>query len=155
MRLYTVELEVASFNAAADDGVLIIEAPADMVVAIVAAQISMDFASHETVHASFGKITTKGSLAGASTPAIAQHSTGDAASTVTTYGANADGMTAEPSTWADPVESSIQGGWQWVFEPPFDSRLILSPSELAGLRILKQPTAANMQATITFAEIGG
>ena len=99
MRLYTTELEVASFNAIAGDGILIIKAPSDLILLIIKTAVyKTDNDTHEMLHVATLPITTEGSLAGASTPAIRSHDNGDAASTVTTFGADANGMTTEPTT---------------------------------------------------------
>lgn len=158
MRIYTTELEIASLNPTAGDGILIIEAPSDLVVEIIRVCLyNIDADTHEMLQAGFYPITTKGSLAGASTPAIRKHDNGDAASSVTTYGANASGMSTEPSAWGDPYDdqgfSNLAG---YEYEPPFDARPRISPSGLAGLRLMLAPgTAFGAKALLTFGEIGG
>jgi hypothetical protein len=157
-RTYTTELEIAALNPTAGDGVLVIEAPADMVVEIVRASLyNLATDTHEMLHVGVFPVATKGSLTGASTPAIRKHDNGDAASTVTTYGAGNAGMTTEPDAWGDPYdEQGVSNVAGYEFEPPPDCRPILSPSALAGLRLMAAPSAAfQAKAIITFTEIGG
>lgn len=160
-RYYTTELEVASFNPTAGDGILIVEAPSDLVLQIVKAAVyNTDNDTHEMLHMAFLPVTVKGPLVGASTPLIRQHDNGDAASTVITYGADANGMTTEPTTWGDPYDdqgfSNLNG---YEFNPPLTSLLagpIVSPAGLAGIRLIAVPSVAfGLKALITFAEVGG
>ena len=161
MRYYTTEVEIAALNPAAGDGILIIEVPSDMIVVIIKAVLyNLDIDAHEMLHAGFFKVNVKGSLAGDSTPPIQKHDNGDAVSTVTTYGAGNAGMDTEPTSWQDPLDeqgfSNING---YEFNPPLTSLMggpILSPSELAGIRLMTVPSGAfQAKALITFGEIGG
>lgn len=161
MRFYTTELEVASFDASAGDGILIIEAPNDLVVMIIKAVVyNTDNDTHEMLHIATLPVITKGPLTGASTPAKRKHDNGDVASSVITYGADANGMTTEPTTWGDPYDdqgfSNLNG---YEFNPPLvslNAGPVISPSGLAGIRLIKAPgTAFGLKALITFAEIGG
>lgn len=161
MRYYTTEVEIAVLNPAAGDGILIIEAPADMVVKIIRAVLyNLDNDTHEMLHAGFFKVNTKGPLAGDSTPAIQKHDNGDQTSTVTTYGAGNAGMTTEPTSWQEPFDSqgfSNLNGYE--YNPPLvslDGGPILSPNELAGIRLMTVPsTGFQAKALIEFAEVGG
>jgi len=161
MRSYTTVLKVASFNAIAGDGILIVEAPSDLILLIVKAAVyNTDNDTHEMLNMEFLPVTTKGPLAGASTPAIAKHDPGDIASSVITFGADANGMTTEPTTWGDPYDgqgfSNING---YEFNPPLvslNAGPVVSPSGLAGIRLIDAPSGAfGLKALITFAEIGG
>ena len=155
-RTYTTEVEIAALNPTAGDGILIIEAPADMVVEVNrAALFNLATDTHEQLEVGFFPVTTKGSLAGASTPAKQKHDNGDAASTVTTYGAGNAGMTTEPDAWGDPFdEQGVSNLAGYEYEPTRPP--ILSPSALAGLRLMQVPSAAfKAKALITFTEIGG
>lgn len=158
MRIYTTEVEIAALNPSTGDALLIVEVPSDMIVQIISASIfNLDNDTHEMLHAGFFLVNAKGSLAGASTPAVRQHDNGDAASTVTTYGAGNTGMTTEPDSWYDPFdEQGFSNSAGYIYEPAFDSRPILSPSQLAGLRLMTVPSGAfQAKVLITFAEIGG
>lgn len=161
MRFYTTELEIAALNPSAGDGILIIEAPADLIVQVIRACLyNLDNDTHEMLHAAFTPVATKGSLVGASTPAIRKHDNGDVASSVTTYGAGNAGMTTEPTAWGDPYDeqgfSNLNG---YEYNPPMigvGGAPILSPSMLAGIRLMAAPSAAfQAKAIIEFAEIGG
>ncbi len=161
MRFYTTEVEIAALNPTAGDGILIIEVPADMIVKIIRAVLyNLDNDTHEMLHAGFFKVNVKGPLAGDSTPPIQRHETGDAASTVTTYGAGNAGMTTEPTSWQDPLDeqgfSNLNG---YEYNPPLANLMggpILSPLELAGIRLMSVPGVAfQAKALIEFAEIGG
>lgn len=158
MRFYTTEVEISSLSPTAGDGILIVEAPGDLILQIVRACLfNLDNDTHEMLHAGFFPVTTKGSLAGDSTPNIRKHDNGDAASTVVTYGADAAGMSTEPDAWGDPYdEQGFANSAGYVYEPAFDERPIVSPSGLAGIRLMTAPgTAFGAKALITFAELGG
>ena len=161
MRLYTTEVEIAALAGDAGDGILIIEAPSDLVVKIIKAVLyNLDNDTHEQLNFGFFPVTTKGSLVGASTPAIQKHDNGDVASSVTTFGAGNNGMTTEVDTWGDPFDeqgfSNVNG---YEFNPPLvtiDGGPIISPSGLAGIRMLTIPSVAfQAKALITFGELGG
>lgn len=161
MRYYTTELEIAALAGDAGDGILIVEAPADMVLKIIRATLyNLDNDTHEMLNFGFFPVATKGPLAGASTPAIRKHDNGDVVSTVTTYGAGNSGMTTEVTAWGDPFDeqgfSNLQG---YEYDPPLvslDGGPIISPSGLAGIRMLTVPSVAfQAKALITFGEIGG
>jgi len=161
MRFYTTELEIAALAGDANDGILIIEAPSDLIVLVIRAAVyNLDNDIHEMLHMEFVPVTTKGPLAGASTPAIRKHDNGDIASSVTTYGAGNNGMTTEPTAWGDPYDaqgySNLQG---YEFDPPLvglNAGPIISPSGLVGIRMPTIPgTAYLAKALITFAEMGG
>ena len=156
--VYTAKIEIAALNPTAGDGLLTLEAPADMCVEILSASVtSMDNDTAEQLEASFTKIATKGPLAGSAiTPE--KHETGDAASTVTALGAGNAGMSTEPTAWAG--EPYDQQGFNnlagYRYDPIPEERPIISPSGLAGLRLLAVPsTAFKATAQIVFREIGG
>lgn len=160
MRYYTTEVEIAALNPAVGDGILIIEVPSDLVVKVIRAVLyNLDNDTHEMLHAGFFLVNVKGPLAG-STPAIQKHDNGDVASSVITYGAVNAGMATEPTSWQDPFDeqgfSNLNG---YEYNPPLvslDGGPIISPSGLAGIRLMTAPSVAfRAKALITFAEIGG
>ena len=162
MRYYTVEHEIAALNPSAGDGVLIIEVPADLVVAVVRACLyNLENDVHEMLHVGFFPITTKGSLAGGgAAPTPRKHDNGDAASSVTVYEGGNTGMATEPDVWGDPYDeqgfSNLNG---YEYNPPLIGLMggpIISPSGLAGLRMMAAPSAGfKAKALIEYAEIGG
>ncbi len=160
MRFYTVEYEIEISTHSDGDGLLIIEAPSDLIVIVTHVAVynfSLDIS--QMFQTGFYPITDKGSLSGFATPAIRKHDNGDVDSTVTTYGSNTNGMTVEPTTWGDPYDEQ---GWNiasgYEYNPPAIGQgrgIIISPSGLAGIRVIRPVTPFFSKSIIIFAELGG
>lgn len=159
MRVYTVAHEITSLNPAAGDGLLIVENANDQVLEVIrAALYNMNITTQEILVAGVFRVATKGSLTGGgAAPTPVKANPGDTASACTIYEAGASGMATEPTAWGDRLDEQGQSniaGYEW--EPPFDSRPIINPSGLFGLRLMKVPAAAfNAKILITYGEIGG
>ena len=156
--VYTAHEEIAALNPAACDGLLTLEAPADLCIEILSASITnLDNDTAEQLEAGLFRITTKGTLAGnAITPE--KHEQGDAASSATALGAGNAGMTTEPGAWAsEPFDA---GGFNnlagYRYDPMPEERPMISPSGLVGLRLLAAPSSAfKAHVEIVYREIGG
>jgi hypothetical protein len=159
MRIYTVEHEIAALNPTGGDGLLVVEAPNDLVLQVIRTAVyNLSTDTHEQLEAETAPITTKGSLAGGgSAPTPRKHDNGDAASSVSVYEAGNSGLSTEPTTWGDPYDgqgfSNLAG---YEYEPPVDARPTISPSGLFGVRLMAAPSGAfKAKVVITFGEIGG
>lgn len=159
MRFYTVEHAIAALNPTAGDGILVVEAPSDLILEIVRCAVyNVDTDTHEILHFGTFPVATKGSLAGGgSPPTPRKHDNGDAASSVTIYEGGNAGMATEPSAWGDPFdEQGVSNVAGYEYEPPFDARPVISPSGLFGIRMMLAPSGAfSAKVLITFAERGG
>jgi len=158
MRAATIEHEIAALAATGGDGVLIIEAAADEVVQVLGVYVhNLDNTTDELMHYAAGKITTKGALASAAAPNLILHETGDGATGLTLYGADNNGMTTEPTTWAAPLHEdapSSRVGFRKEWSPI--NSIWLSPGELFGIRLITTPvTAFKAACKIEVVEYGG
>lgn len=128
---------------------------ADMVLEILSASLTnTSNETNEQLEACLQRITTIGTpTATAFTPAPREK--GDVASSVA---CKFDVTASEPSyTAATEVGRKgfpSLGGWQWLPTP--EERLVVSPSESIGLRLLTaSPTSLVLHVNIVFREIGG
>lgn len=155
-RTYTVEHEIAALAPTAGDGLLVVEAPADLVLRVDNVKVkNVDNDIHEQLWIGTFPITTKGSLAGGGAPPTPRkHDNGDVASSVTMYEAGNAGLATEPDAWGDPFDESGDSntiGYEYApANPPY-----ISPSGLFGVRMMAVPTVGRFKILITFTEIGG
>jgi len=162
MRVYTLEHQIAALNPAAGDSLLIIELPSDLVVAIFKVGVyNLDNDVHEMIDVGLFRVNNKGSLAGGgSAPTPRLHDGGDVASSVVVYEAGNTGMATEPTSWfSNPYDQqgvSNLSGYEREWPRDVSKCPILSPSQLAGLRLMTAvSTGFKAQCLIEFAEIGG
>lgn len=130
-------------------------APADMCIEIITTTVTVPANDTNEQHeCTWQRITTIGSAAGAAIVPM-PHEQGDVASSVV---ATFD-LTAEPMTYTAATEWGYMG-WPslggYILEPVPEERLIMSPSDELGFRMLTAPAGSqDWIVRCVFREIGG
>ena len=150
-RLYEVEDSIATVTSAAI--LLALTVPADMVVQIVEASVTVDLDSSEQLIAALDRAT--GTAGGGAAVVALPLMKGDAATTVvelSASGAAISGLTAQNELFGSEVAPSVVG---WHYKPLDGEGRVYSPSDVIILSTLATITSATVRVKVIFKEIGG
>ena len=150
-RLYEVEDSIATVTSAAI--LLALTVPADMVVQIVEASVTVDLDSSEQLIATLDRATgtAGGGVAVVALPLVF----GDVATSVVELSASGGaitGLTAQNELFGAEVAPSVVG---WHYKPLDGEGKLFSPAQVIILSTLASITSATVRVRVVFKEIGG
>ena len=152
--VYTINVQASSLADART--LLFVEAPSNMCFEILSASITnLDNATSEQLEAGIFRVSNSNSPSFDGAANVEKAESGDAAMSVTASG-TVNGTANEPTYQTTPIDRkgfNNLGGY--YYDPIPEERVVISPNDSVGLRLLETPAATSFSVQMKIREMGG